>query len=157
MNLRAAVSATRTFETTQKVASIYFPKGSPAVDLLLAKYKAGLGRPFELDADISVHLAYLDYLALAERYDDLMAYLDQAGLPGETRNACMLRVIQRLAQGGMLPDAQRFVGSSVTLGLAAADQANLCLFRGEMDSTGQPIDRSFGHAFQVSRSKTRAS
>jgi hypothetical protein len=126
-----------------KVSQTYFPNGSAAADELLAKYQAGLGNAPALDAPIDVQDAYLDYLALAERYDDLMAYLDQTGLPGEKRNACMLRVVRRLAEGGRLTDAHRYAESYGTLGQAALDQANLELFRGQMDSS---VDQLIVHS-----------
>ena len=118
-----------------QVAATYFPAGNAQADELLATYQAGLGTAPALTAPIGLHLAYLDYLAEAERYEDLMAYLDQPGLPGDTRNACMLRVIRRLAQGDQMADARRYVGSYATLGQAASDQANLELFQGQMDCT----------------------
>ena len=115
-------------------AKSLFPGGNPQADSLLAKYRAGLGEMPAADEPAETHSAYLDYLALSERFDDLASYAQRTGLSSETRNACILREIQLLAEAARTEDAGRLLSAYAAGGPEASDRANLALFRGEMDS-----------------------
>jgi hypothetical protein len=117
------------------VAKTFFPQGNAAADEILAAYRAALGAKPAGTAPTSVHLAYLEYLAAAEKFDEIDGYLGNPAIAGPARGACELKVIELFAFAGRLADSERYRAPYIAAGDAIADAAALAQFRGRMNST----------------------
>ena len=89
-------------DDVQAVARTFFPQGNARADEMLATYRAALGERPRHDAAAPVHLAYLEYLAAFEKFDELATYLLAPDLNGH--QACELKVIELLAQAIRMQD-----------------------------------------------------
>ena len=131
------------------VAHQFFPAGNLEASRQLAEYRAALGdltaaRRIAAAAGLAdltgVHLAYLEYLAAFERYDELAPYAAQPGLAPDEQRACRLKVVELLAQAGRLDAAQRglqdylrtYAAGDDPAAVARADAAELQWFRGRI-------------------------
>ncbi len=143
------------------VAREFFPRGNREASRQLADYRAALGdlaaaRRIAAAANLtdltSVHLAYLDYLAAFEKFDELAAYPAAAQLSGETQRQCRLKLIELLAGAGRLEASQRtlqdYLQAYAAGDSAMADAAVLQWFRGRMqardESQLEVRERTFG-------------
>jgi hypothetical protein len=117
-----------------------FPGNLPqAAQELLATYQAALGdRPAD-DTALGVRLAYLEYLGLFEKFDELEAYARTPNLPDSDRRAYALKAIEMYAQAGRLADAERYRAAYAIANPERADEAELAEFRGQMDSIDMPL------------------
>jgi len=133
------------------VAHQFFPNGNLEASRQLAEYRAALGdltaaRRIAAAAGLTdltgVHVAYLDYLAAFERFDELAPYSAQPGLSPDEQNACRLKVVELLAKAGRLDAAQRalqdylrtYAAGDDPAAVARADTAELQWFRGRIQA-----------------------
>lgn len=121
------------------VARTFFPTGQAAADELLAAYRAALGTKPTPTAPASVHVAYLEFVSAAEKFDELDGYLRDPAIPGEARRACELKLIELFAFAGRMADSDRYRAPYVGAGGAIADGAALAQFRGQINSTENPL------------------
>ena len=119
-------------------AQAFFPTPTAASAELLDSYRAALGARPALAAPTSVHLAYLEYLAAFEKFDELESYL-AAALPAATRQPAALKAVELYAQAGRTADVARHRAPFVTAGGALAQTVALAEFRGQMNSTEVPL------------------
>jgi hypothetical protein len=119
-------------------AQAFFPTPTAASAELLDSYRAALGARPALDAPTSVHLAYLEYLAAFEKFDELESYL-AAALPAATRQPAALKAVELYAQAGRTADVARHRAPLVNAGGALAQTVALAEFRGQMNSTEVPL------------------
>lgn len=119
-------------------AQAFFPTPTAASAELLDSYRAALGARPALAAPTSVHLAYLEYLAAFEKFDELESYL-AAALPTATRQPAALKAVELYAQAGRTADVARHRAPFVTAGGALAQTVALAEFRGQMNSTEVPL------------------
>jgi len=119
------------------VARAFFPRGNPAAEELLATYHAALGERPAPGAAGAVHVAYLQYLAAFEKFDELGAYLLAPELNG--RATCELTVMELLAQANRTQDSERYRAPYIAAGGETAETAALAQFRGQMNSTEAPF------------------
>ncbi len=141
-NIRLAGDSLKRPEVRDDVVAVgktFFPNGNAAADEILAAYRAALGAKPASAAPASVHLAYLDYLTAAEKFDELEGYLLDPAIPSEARRPCELKVIELCAFAGRLADSERHRAPYVAAGGALADAAALAQFRGRMNSIEAPL------------------
>lgn len=119
-------------------AQSFFTAPTAATTELLDSYRAALGARPALNAPTSVHLAYLDYLAAFEKFDELESYL-AAALPAATRELAALKAVELYAQAGRTADVARHRAPFVTAGGALAQTVALAEFRGQMNSIEVPL------------------
>ena len=119
-------------------AQAFFPTPTAASAELLDSYRAALGARPALAAPTSVHLAYLEYLAAFEKFDELESYL-AAALPAATRQPAALKAVELYAQAGRTADVARHRAPFVTAGGALAQTVALAEFRGQMNSIEVPL------------------
>ena len=130
-------------------AARLFPAGSLEASRLLAEFRAALGnlpaaRQIAAAAGLrdstGIDMAWLDYLAAFERYDELTAFPRSPGLSPEARKKCQIKTVELLARSGQTAEAQRalddylraFAGGKTAA--AEADAAVLQWFRGRMSA-----------------------
>jgi len=121
------------------VAKIFFPQGNPAAEKLLANFRASLGKRPATSAAADTHVAYLDYLAAFEKFDELAVYLHEPSLAPSVRSAGELKAIELFAQAGRLEDAEQLRQRAGVVGAEFADAAALAEFRGQMNSIETPL------------------
>ena len=114
-------------------ARTFFPDSSAASTELVDAYRAALGAQPASSAPTSVHLAYLEYLAAFEKFDELEAYLSSR-LPATARKPVALKAIELYAKAGRETDALRHRAPFTRAGGADAQSAALAEFRGQMHS-----------------------
>ena len=132
------------------VAHQFFPHGSSDASRQLAEYRAALGdlaaahriaAAAGLTDLIGVHLAYLDYLAAFEKFDELAAYVPQTPMTADAQRQCRLQIIELLARAGRLADSQRalqdYLRTYAAGHPAMADAAELQWFRGRIQATDE--------------------
>jgi len=119
-------------------AKIFFSGSTPAADELIHGYQAALGAQPASPAPTSVHLAYLEYLAAFEKFDELEAYLSSR-LPAAARQPAALKAIELYAKAGREADALRHRAPFTRAGGADAQSAALAEFRGQMHSLEKPL------------------
>jgi len=119
-------------------AQAFFPSSTAASAELLDSYHAALGTRPALAAPTSVHLAYLEYLAAFEKFDELETYLT-AALPAATRQPAALKAVELYAQAGRSADVARHRAPFVTAGGDLAQRVALAEFRGQINSTEVPL------------------
>ena len=119
-------------------AQAFFPTPTAASAELLDSYRAALGARPALAAPTSVHLAYLEYLAAFEKFDELESYL-AAALPTATRQPAALKAVELYAQAGRTADVARHRAPFITAGGALAQTVALAEFRGQMNSIEVPL------------------
>ena len=146
------------------VAHEFFPDGNLAASRQLAEYRAALGdiaaahhiaAAAGLTDLTGVHLAYLDYLAAFERFDELASYAAQPDLPAGEQRACRLKIIELLARAGRLDAAQRARADYLRMYAAdgdpeaqpRADAAALSWFRGRIQATDENLLEVREHTF----------
>ncbi len=126
-------------DDVDSVARQFFPRGlPPAARDLLAGYRAALGQKPADGAPLAVRIAYLEYLGAAENFDQLESAAQVPGLTPPERQACALKVIEMLAQGGRRAEADRRRAAYIAAG-GSADQAELAEVDGEIASTEDPL------------------
>jgi hypothetical protein len=121
------------------VAKTFFPTPTPASAELLDTYHAALGAKPANKATIPVHLAYLEYLAAFEKFDELESYVHSGSLPQTSRQPAELKAIELYAQAGRFADAERHRAPFIAAGGALAEASALSEFRGQMNSTEVPL------------------
>ncbi|HEX3728677.1 MAG TPA: hypothetical protein VHV47_02655, partial [Opitutaceae bacterium] len=128
-------------DDVEAVARQFWPKGAlpAAAKEALGAYRAGLGRRPAGDVPLAVQLAYLDYLGAFEKFDELEAYPDAAGLAGADREAAALKLVEIYARNGRRADAERWASAARAGGPADADLAGLADLRGRLDSRDDPF------------------
>ena len=119
-------------------AKTFFPVSTPASAELVDAYRAALGTKPIASAATSVHLAYLEYLAAFEKFDELETHLSSS-LPSAARQPAALKAIELYAQAGRTADAIRHRAPFTQTGGAAAQTAILAEFRGQMHSLEKPL------------------
>ncbi len=132
------------------VARQFFPRGNRDASRQLAEYRAALGdlaaaRRIAAAAGLTdltgVHVAYLDYLAAFEKFDELATYVPQAQLTGDPRRQCRLKLIELLARAGRFDESQRVLQDYLQADAAGhpalADAAELQWFRGRLQATDE--------------------
>ena len=128
-------------DDVRAAAARFFPGRPGAAEPILAVYRAALGEEPAPDAPKEAHLAYLRFLADADRFDAIDAYADRPGLGfgAPVRLACRLDAIELYAEAGRDADADRRRGALADSHPADADQAGLAEFRGQLDCTEHPV------------------
>jgi hypothetical protein len=134
------------------VARQFFPAGNAVAASRLAAYHAALGdlataRRIAADAGLTdltpVHLAYLDYLAAFEKFDELAAYPSRSDLNADEQRQCRLAVARLLARSGRTEESwralQTYLQTYTTGNPAAADAAVLQWFRGRIQATNENL------------------
>lgn len=121
------------------VAKTFFPNGNAAADEILAGYRAALGSKPTPSAPPSVHVAYLGYVSAAEKFDELDHYLSNPAVSNAARQDCELKLIELFALAGRLADSERYRAPYIAAGGALADTAALAQFRGQINSTDNPL------------------
>ena len=134
------------------VARQFFPAGNATAAGQLAAYHAALGDPAAarrlaatagLTDLTGVHLAYLDYLAAFEKFDELAAYPTRADLSADERRQCRLKILELLARAGRTAESQRalqeYLQTDAAGNPAAADAAVLAWFRGRIQATNENL------------------
>lgn len=136
-------------DDVQAVAHQFFPDGNREAARHLAAYEAGLGdlgaaRRIAAAAGLTdltgVDLAYLDYLAAFQNYDEMNRFVASPGLTPEQTRRCRLRIIALLARGGRTreseDDLHAYLKTYAAGDSARADAAVLAWFRGRVQATG---------------------
>ena len=114
--------------------------GNPEVAApFLAAYNAAQGISPRSGATVEAHVAYLQYLADAGRFDALGSYVQESGLSGKARKACELKVIELYAEAGQTQAAEKARLAFAPPSTPGADDAALAEFRGQMDSIDLPL------------------
>lgn len=121
------------------VTKTFFPSPTPASTVLLDTFHAALGTKPANQAAIPVHLAYLEYLAIFEKFDELESYVNSSSLPQTSRQPVTLKAIELYAQVGRLDVAERLRAPFVAAGDPLAATSALFEFRGQMNSTAAPL------------------
>jgi hypothetical protein len=116
----------------------FFPSATVASTELVDAYRAALGTKPAASAPTSVHLAYLEYLAAFEKFDELETHL-LSSLPPAARQPAAFKAIELYAQAGRTADATRHRAPLNQAGGAAAQTAILSEFRGQMHSLEKPL------------------
>lgn len=78
----------------------FFPSSTSEADQLVEKYHAGLGTKPSSSANVSSHLAHLEFLAAAGKFDELSGYTSATDLAVGTREQCDLKTLELLAENG---------------------------------------------------------
>lgn len=123
----------------EAVATTFFPTPTTASAELLDTFHAALGARPAAKSAIPVHLAYLEYLAAFEKFDELEAYLRANSLPAASRAPAELKAVELYAQAGRLADAERHRAQFVKTGGAFAEASALAEFRGQINSIEVPL------------------
>ena len=123
----------------QAVAKTFFPRGNVAAGQLLAGFRAALGERPAVSAASETQLAHLEYLAVFDKFDELIAYLRDPGINNDTRSLCELKAIELLAEAGRSEESERLCEPYRIAGGALAEAAALAQFRGQMNSTEVPL------------------
>jgi len=106
---------------------------------ILTTYSAALGISPDSGSVPEAHLAYLQYLADAGRFDSLGSYADDRDLPAPVRRACALKAIELYAEAGQTQAAEKGRLAFAPASTPGADDAALAEFRGRMDSSDLPL------------------
>lgn len=123
----------------EAVAKTFFPQPTPASTELLDTFHAALGARPAAKAATPAHLAYLEYLAAFEKFDELETYVRSSSLPAATRQPVSLKAIELYAQAGRLADAERHRAPFIKAGGAVAEASALAEFRGQINSIEVPL------------------
>jgi hypothetical protein len=116
-----------------EVASHIYPDAPEAAAPLLAVYNASIGTAPGDGATLGAHLAYMGFLADAERFDALGSYSAGAQLSAGDRDSCELKAIELFAEAGRTDDAEKARKEYAARGAAEANAAALAEIRGTMD------------------------
>ena len=119
-------------DDVEAVSRQFFPDGDARAHDLILSYRAALGTPPTADAPLEVHLAYLEYLAAFEHFDEVENYatvLDERLSP-----AVNLKAIELLAAGDRVPEAERRRGLYANGDQARSDAAVFAQFSGQIES-----------------------
>jgi hypothetical protein len=130
----------------ESVAKTFFPQPTAESRSLVGKYHAALGRKPAASASAVEHMAYLEYLAITQNFDQLARYLPETKIPGNARQPCELKLIELYAQEGREKESRAFRTPYDSAGGVLADTAALAEFRGRMHSSEIPLtvrDRTF--------------
>jgi hypothetical protein len=130
------------------VARQFFPEGNAEASRLLAEYRAALGdlaaarriaEAASLPDLTGVYLAYLDYLAAFEKFDELASFVPETHLTADQRRQCQLKIVELLAQAGRQGESERALQDYLKTYAAdsptRSDAAVLLWFRGRMQAT----------------------
>jgi hypothetical protein len=113
-----------------------WPDGaSPQLEL----YSASLGISPGPGALVDAHLAYMQYLADADRLDAVGTYVMDNRIKGSARRACELKAAELFAEAGHMEDAEKIRMGFASMAPEAGNAAALAEFRGRMDSTEVPL------------------
>ncbi len=126
----------------------FFPTGNAEADDMLAGYRAALGEKPAPTASNATRLAYVEYLAAFEKFDEIPAYSKSGYISAADRAAIELKYIELLARAGRTAAAAKAVAAFSTGGTAASDAAVYAEFRGAMDSSEVPLvvhERTFAN------------
>lgn len=126
-------------DDVEAVARTFFPNGDPVASLQLARYHAATGEKPAASADPLVHVAYLDFLADAERFDEFAGYLPSTNLSPEARRACEFAIIEFYARAGRLAASQAARQPFIAAGGDLDEHAAFVQFRGRMESIVDPM------------------
>ena len=118
-----------------EVATRLFRDSPDDAEPLLAVYSASLGIAPESQAPKEAHLAYLRFLADADRLDAVQSYPRDNALSGASARACELKVVELLAEEGHLDQAEKIRKEFAERGPVDGNDAALAEARGRMDST----------------------
>ena len=119
-------------DNVDSVARQLFPNGNSEAQDLILGYRAALGQRPPEEASVETHLAYLEYLAAFERFDEVESYA--AGLPDAFHAPAELKEIELFAAGGRLADAERHRAAYAEGGdPARSDAAALARFLGQIE------------------------
>jgi hypothetical protein len=124
-------------DNVESVVGQFFPAGNPQAQEMIFAYRAALGVQPPADAGLEAQLAYLDYLAAFERFDEVESY--GAGLPEAMHAAAELKEIELFAAAGRLADAERHRAAFGDGDAARSDAATLAQFRGQIASDVNPL------------------
>lgn len=103
-------------DNIDSVAHQFFPDGNSEASGELAVYRASLGdiaaaRHIAEAAGLTdltaVHLAYLDYLAAFEKYDQMNSYVADTHLSPEQVRQCRLKIAALLARAGRIKESEQ--------------------------------------------------
>ena len=117
------------------VAARLFLGRSDVAAPLFAVYRAALGAEPGPDAPAEAHIAYMRYLADADKMDDVGSYPRKGNLAAATERACELKAIELFAEAGRIDEAERRRKDFGARGPGESDKAALAEFTGRMDST----------------------
>lgn len=130
------------------VARQFFPQGNAEASRLLAEYRAALGdlaaarriaEAASLPDLTGVYLAYLDYLAAFDKFDELASFVPGTHLAADQRRQCQLKIVELLAQAGRQQESERalqdYIKTYAANSPAQSDAAMLQWFRGRMQAT----------------------
>jgi hypothetical protein len=121
------------------VAKTFFPNGNPDADDLIARYHASLGQNPSADAAVGVHLAYLEFLAAFDRFDEFFTYAHSLHSGPDTEAKIQLKMIELLATAGRKKDAEKVRADLIAQDPTRADAAAYAEFTGQIDSTEVPL------------------
>jgi hypothetical protein len=124
-------------DNVDTVVGQFFPAGNPQAQELIYAYHAALGTRPPAEAGQAAQLAYLEYLAAFERFDEVESY--GAGLPDSMHAAAELKEIEVYAAGDRLADADRHVAAYTDGDPVRGDLAALAKFRGQIESDVAPL------------------
>jgi len=130
------------------VAREFFPQGNAEASRLLAEYRAALGdlaaarriaEAASLPDLTGEYLAYLDYLAAFEKFDELASFVPGMHLTADQQRQCQLKIVELLGRAGHLKEAERalqgYLKTYADGSPALSDAAVLQWFRGRMQAT----------------------
>lgn len=130
-----ALSKLSVRDDVEAVAKTFFPQPTAESQAIVARYRAALGQKPQGVASVDEHLAYLEYLAVMEKWGELTSYVNTTSLDGRDRQTCELKTIELSA--GRAPDSaetseHRSATSAHQNDLGEA--ATFAEFRGEMNA-----------------------
>jgi hypothetical protein len=121
------------------VAKTFFPVSTEASRTLVKKYHAALGQKPSEDAAAEEHTAYLTYLALTGKVEELNRYVSELNLNGADRDLVLLKQIQLLAEAGRDEQCKSLQTQFAQGDASRAEAAELAAFHGRTDSLDTPI------------------
>jgi hypothetical protein len=126
-------------DDVEAAAARLFP-GRPALAApALAMYRASQGEVPAASARVEAQAAYLRFLADADRFDELEAYVSGDGLAPASRRRLREAAVEFFAEAGRTAEAERGRIALAQEGPAVADAAALAEFRGMAESIGTQL------------------
>jgi len=115
-------------------AKSLFPEPTRESTAIVGRYHAALGQKPKPDATRDEHLAYLEFLALQEKWEELPQYAKSLHLSDADRNACELKTTELLAERAQETDRAATQSAPDLQRIGSGDAVIFADFRGQMNA-----------------------